>query len=119
MKSSHEKLLIRPATKDDIGVIIAIARQTWPVAYKDILSPRALNYMLDHFYSPAALASQMDKGQQFFIAQLAGEYPGFASLGDLQNGTWKLYKLYVLPQYQKTGAGAALMLHAIDFVRAH
>jgi ribosomal protein S18 acetylase RimI-like enzyme len=100
-------------------VIRGIALRTWPSAYGDILSPSALQYMLDFFYSEAALSQQMAEGQQFFLATLNNEVIGFGSVSKATEDVFKLNKLYVLPGIQKTGAGKALMDHAFAIARSN
>ena len=114
-QSSH--LSIRKATQHDIAAVRSIAYSTWPVAYKEILTPHALNYMLEYFYSEDALLKQMQDGQQFFIAELNDQPIGFGSVSEYETDTYKLNKIYVLPHIQKSGAGKALMDHAISIAK--
>jgi len=104
-------LLIRTADLDDINTIGYLAYQVWPTAYKDILSFEALHYMLQHFYSPAALKEQMiQKHHVFLLAETEDEEPvGFASYSDIGKGAFKLHKLYVLPSTQGKNVGKSLM----------
>jgi len=112
---------IRIATKDDIETIRHIAHTTWPVAYKDLLEPSQLSYMLNLVYSPVALDKQFDEGHVFFIAENEdGEAIGFAGCSAYEGGvSWKLHKLYVLPTVQKSGAGSALMQTVIHTAKQH
>lgn len=101
---------IRPAGLADIPSIQRIAASVWPVAYRDILSPEQLQYMLALFYSESALTGQMeDGGHRFFLASTEDEMPaGFASFS-ISEKTAQLHKLYVPPQTQGSGTGAALL----------
>lgn len=112
---------IRIATKDDIETIRHIAHTTWPVAYKDLLEPSQLNYMLNLMYNPGALSKHFDEGHVFFIAENEdGEAIGFAGCSTYENGTsWKLHKLYVLPAVQKSGAGSALTQAVVNTAKQH
>jgi len=93
----NEKVEIRPATTNDIETIERLAREIWPATYSDILTPEQLNYMLDYFYNPAALESQMTRLNHHFIMSLLGDRPvGFASWSRINDqGIYKLHKLYV------------------------
>lgn len=115
----NETLVIRSADLDDISTIGYLAHKIWPEAYKDILTPEQLEYMLQLNYSPAALEKQMRQQHQFIIAEINLEEVGFASFGALQDGNWKLHKLYVLPGMQGKGVGKALLEMVEEEVRTH
>jgi diamine N-acetyltransferase len=106
-----EPLCIRPAELDDINTIGFLAQQIWPVAYGAIVPKEQLQYMLNLFYSPAALRRQMvDDRHQFLIVEQGEEAIGFASWGDAgEPGVFKLHKLYVLPGQQGKGLGRSLL----------
>ena len=107
-------LLIRTADTDDVYDIEELAKTIWPVAYAKILSPEQLQYMLETIYSPDALAEQMDvKKHQFVMAEIDERPVGFASYSRYGTSrTFKLHKLYVLPDMQGKGLGRTLL----DFV---
>jgi diamine N-acetyltransferase len=109
---------IQKAGIPDIPVIQAIAYQTWPVAYGTILSREQLDYMLEKMYSEKALRKQIDNGHQFFLATHENGPQGFASVSEEAPEIFKLNKLYVLPNIQKTGAGKALLNAVIEFAGA-
>ena len=119
MTDPSSLLSIRKATQHDLSIIQDIAYKTWPSAYSNILTPDSLNYMLGFFYSLDALKDQMQKGQEFFIAELNEEPIGFASISRCDENTCKLNKLYVLPSVQKSGAGKALMDHVTELIRSY
>lgn len=109
-------LSIRKAGIPDIIVIQSIAYQTWPVTYGTILSRAQLDYMLEKMYSKKALQTQMEEGHQFFLAVHDNGPLGFASVSEETPEMFKLNKLYVLPQIQKTGAGKALLDVVTEYV---
>jgi len=112
-------LSIRKATQHDLPIIQNIAYQTWPSAYSNILTPDSLNYMLNYFYSDDALQQQMQNGQEFFIAEMDDKAVGFAAISKYEESIYKLNKLYVLPDIQKSGTGKALMDHVIEIIRSY
>ena len=113
-------MTIRVATVKDIPVIRQIAYTTWPVAYGDILSAEQLDYMLDLIYSTTSLEEQFSHHHHFFIAEKEKNAIGFASCNAVEpQKKWKLQKLYVLPNIQKSGAGGALLEKVIDTVLNH
>ncbi len=109
--------MIRPATIKDIPLIQSIAATTWPVAYGDILSQEQLSYMMELMYSSDSLQKQLEGGHHFYIASNNETGVGFASVSDEGNQVFKLNKLYVLPDAQKTGAGKALLLKAMEHAK--
>ncbi len=105
----NDSLKIRPASFEDIPFIRDIAFKTWPVAYGSILSNEQLEYMLENLYSTASLEAQLKDHHYFFLALLNYEAVGFASFSRMEGHIYKLQKLYVLPDTQKTGTGLALL----------
>ncbi|WP_207493157.1 GNAT family N-acetyltransferase [Aridibaculum aurantiacum] len=112
---SSTDLVIRPASFNDIRYIQQIAAETWPVAYKEILSKEQLEYMLGLFYTHPALEQQMKDNHHFFLAIKDAQPIGFASFNFIEGDIYKLQKLYVLPTVQGTGAGIKL-LHTVEAV---
>ena len=109
----ESELEIRMADTEDINTIGYLAQQIWPVTYNEILTSAQLDYMLRIFYSPDALKEQMDKQQQFLIAELEEDPVGFASYSSVEDeGVYKIHKLYVLPELHGKGLGKALL----DFI---
>ena len=108
---TDEPISIRPAELDDNNTIGFLAQQIWPVAYDGIVPPDQLQYMLNLFYSPAALRRQMvDERHQFLLVEQEEEAIGFASWsGTTAPGVFKLHKLYVLPGQQGKGLGRSML----------
>jgi len=113
----NTSLVIRKATLADINDIRRIANATWPSAYGELLSKEQLDYMLGLMYSEISLQEQLDKGHQFFMAELDGNAFGFASVSAEGNDRFKLNKLYVMPITHKTGAGKALLDEVISYAK--
>ena len=114
-----ETLSIRPADLDDINTIGFLAQQIWPDAYREILSPEQLRYMLKLFYSPKSLRKQMvGEHHRFLILEQADEPIGFASWSTTDTpGTYKLHKIYVLPGRQGKGLGRTLLQFIFETIR--
>lgn len=103
------ELTIRPATFTDIESIRNVALKTWPVSYAQMLGKEQIDYMLQLFYSPAALEQQIRDQHYFFLALRNYAPVGFASFSRVEGSVYKLQKLYVLPTEQKAGTGKALL----------
>lgn len=115
----ENELIIREGEMEDINTIGFIAQQVWPVAYREILTPEQLRYMLKMFYSPEALKKQMTVDHHhFLIAELEEEPVGFASFGQINDSdTYKLHKLYVNNSLQSKGVGKALLESVLEEVK--
>lgn len=116
MKS--EVYTIRAANINDIYIIQEIARTTWPLVYRSILSSNQIEYMLDCIYNDDALRTVMESGKQKFLLIVDGEKNlGFASYGFISHELFKLYKLYVLPTHHGKGLGKLLIDEVIRISR--
>ena len=108
-------ITVLPATETDFATIRAIAHETWPIAYGQILSKTQLEYMLGAFYNDVALKESVtQKGHQFILANEGNQILGFASFEwnyDHQKKT-KIHKIYILPAAQGKGVGKTL----IDYI---
>lgn len=114
----NQAIVIRNASVADIPLIQSLTMQVWPQTYSPILSDEQITYMLNMMYSTAALEQQLNSGHRFVIAEHQHQPVGFAAFSPSETpGTWKLHKLYVIVQQQKTGAGKALLQHVLDAVR--
>jgi ribosomal protein S18 acetylase RimI-like enzyme len=94
-----------------IPIIQSIADTTWRVAYKDIIPPDQMDYMLEMMYSTNALAYQIEQlGHIFYLAQGDNQVVGFVSFQyDYEPQTTKIHKIYILPSAQGKGVGKALI----------
>ncbi|MFZ1686973.1 MAG: GNAT family N-acetyltransferase [Flavobacteriales bacterium] len=104
-------MTIREAVLADIPTIRSIAHATWPVVYKEIISPEQITYMLELMYSTAVLNEQFGKGHRFLLAIENATALGFAGYEVRYAGTinTRLHKLYALPGAQGQGVGSALL----------
>jgi len=121
--SMNPQITIRQATKEDIALIRDLAEIIFPYTYKKILSPEQVDYMMEWMYSPNNLAAGLDSGQEYFIVEVEREavsYAGIAPQEDDPDGTkvFELMRLYILPEYQKTGLGKLLFEHVCDHIRS-
>lgn len=103
-----EPLQIVDAIKKDIPIIREIAMAAWPVAYSPILTVAQIEYMLGTWYSPAELENQMQGTTKFLLAYQGDRAIAFSGFGPYEN-YYKLFKLYVRPDIQKSGAGKQLL----------
>ncbi|TDD97480.1 GNAT family N-acetyltransferase [Flavobacterium cellulosilyticum] len=113
-------IVIYKATVVDIETIQAIAKETWPVAYRDILSKTQLDYMLNQMYSDSVLKeSIINKEHHFILAKENDICLGFASFEHhyLNKETTRIHKLYILPSIQGRGVGKLLVDAVVNFAQ--
>ncbi len=109
-----DRITIRTAGIPDIQAIQHVARESWPVAYGNIISKEQIEYMLDWMYSTASLTEQMtDARTEFVVAETLQGVVGFASYTTDVGGYSKLNKLYVLSTTKGRGYGAKLLVECM------
>lgn len=107
----------RKATTDDCQLIHELAERTFIPTYRNILSPEQSAYMMNWMYSIESLTAQMTGKHTYFIL-FKEEMPcGYLSVEEEGEDLFHLQKIYVLPEYQGTGAGKILFETAIRFIK--
>lgn len=108
---------IKVAGVADISTIQNLAKIIWPQAYGEIISAAQLRYMLDLIYSSTSLTKQIEKGHQFILARENNIAIGFASFSkknEKDPTTFRLHKIYVLPNLPTKGIGSFLLSHVCN-----
>ncbi len=102
---------IERATIDDVPQITHVLRETWLATYSHFLSAETLQNIMTMWHNPQHLTREIQNPQLFVgVAKEAdGNIVGVATAGTLDNDTMMLYRLYVLPAYQRQGVGDKLM----------
>jgi ribosomal protein S18 acetylase RimI-like enzyme len=99
--------VITPLVNTQLPVVIALAHRIWPHSYAGILTPAQIEHLLQHIYAETNLQQEIQIGHRFWLAYEDGVPVGFASAYREGDILW-LRKLYVLPEMQGRGIGAAL-----------
>jgi len=110
---------LKEAEKTDLPLLIEMAMQVWYVTYSSVHSKEQLDYMFDKMYNPVTLLEQMGKGETFFLCYDNGQPAGYCSVEQKEKDLFSLNKLYVLPEYQGTGAGKYMFQASISFIKEH
>ena len=115
-------IIITEATKSGLLIVQAIARQTWPSTFGDILSPAQIEYMLDMMYSKDSLKRQVHEQNHVFLLARNENFEkifGFISyeLNYKEQSKTKIHKLYLLPESQGKGVGRLLIDHVAELAR--
>ncbi len=109
----------RNAIVEDAFTIHRLAHAIWPEAYGSILSDGQIDYMLRTYYDPEAIRLQMEQQQYHFILQYVNGQPvGFGTWSNEGNSTFKIQKLYILPQHQGSGLGKLLISYLLSVLTA-
>ena len=113
---------IRRATDADIALLHELGDVAFRDAYKRILTPAQIDYMMEWMYSPDSIRRQMAEGHVWFICERRGVPVGYVSVqpqGVADDGRplWHLQKLYVVPELKGDGIGGSLFRHALAFMR--
>ncbi len=105
-----ESSTIRLATSADFRAIRTVVHEVWPIAYREMITPAQISYMLEMMYSDDALHEQVQKeGCVFLVYEEDNIIQGFASFSDIGNTLFKLHKLYVYTTMHGKGIGKALL----------
>lgn len=99
-------LEVRPATVDDVAAIRVVGELTWPSTYS-FAGPEFVAHGLATWWSDEAILRSLTTTSTL-VAVLDGQVVGVGNL-DLQRDQPTIWKLYVLPAAQGTGAGSALL----------
>ena len=112
---------IRQATEADINTIHQLAAAIWAPTYSGILSQEQIDYMFEVIYAKDQLAKQLQEGQTYLLMFEGEKAIGFAaySVKDEPAATYKLNKIYLLPEAQGKGYGIALLKEVEDVVQRH
>ncbi len=114
---SRSDLSLRRAREEDIPLLRTLAAEVFPATYRSLLAPGQLDYMMAWMYGPEVLRRELEQGVAWFVASAGGEPCGYMSVERQGDDLFHLHKIYVLPRFQGSGAGAFLFRHAVCHIR--
>lgn len=105
---------IRPATVEDAAAVAAVYVRSWRAAYAEVL-PTEVLASLDEADWARRFRSRRDPARSTLLAFTPGRVVGVVMAGpDRQDSrSAEVYAIYVLPEVQGQGVGAALLDAAI------
>lgn len=106
MDSKNQEITIRKAIIDDAERINSAAKVVFTKTFTPVIGKEQTAYMLERMYDINGLKQQISEGKDFFLAEdCEGNICGYMSCFPKDDGIFRIEKLYVMPQCQKTGLG--------------
>jgi ribosomal protein S18 acetylase RimI-like enzyme len=98
-----------PVLASEAAAVRAMAESIWPEAYRDIIPPEQIRYMLDRMYALPSLTAQLDSPEhRFFWIEAESVRRGFLAVElAASDASAQLHKLYLLTAQQGKGYGSA------------
>lgn len=103
---------IEEASLDEIWIIQSLAERVWIKTYRDLISEKQIEYMMDMMYSSSSLEKQMTNDKHhFLLVKDDFEYVAYLSyeLNSDSSEYTKIHKIYVLSTMQGKGIGELLI----------
>jgi len=100
---------IRLLRLDEAEALVELAGRIWRTCYPGIITTAQIEYMLAQRYKPGLVKQLIARGDLWLGAHAGDELVGFAHGHPLQDGDYKLDKLYVHPDWQRHGIGGLLI----------
>ena len=113
------KIDIGPLRLDEAEALASLAREIWHAHFPAIISRAQIDYMLDQRYKPGLIRQLLARGDLWLAARAGDELVGFAHGMALQEGDFKLDRLYVSGPWQRHGIGGELIARVADHARRH
>ncbi len=105
--------------RSEIDAVSALARVVWQATYLPLISQAQIDAMLADRYAPGKMREQLNDPRHAWRVASERDVPvGFAH-AILDAHSCKLDKLYVHPDRQRHGIGAALLREIEDWARGH
>ncbi|HEX9922459.1 MAG TPA: GNAT family N-acetyltransferase [Anaerolineae bacterium] len=111
--TTAKSYVVRFATHADLPQIAQVARVTWDVTYNKTIAAENRREFLKRAYKAENLASAINTPDHwFYVAEIDHRVTGFGHFLRRYHPTRpraELVRLYVLPEYQGSGIGAAIL----------
>lgn len=110
---------IGPLRLDEAEALVELAGRVWRAHYPGIISAEQIEYMLAQRYKHGLVRQLLARGDLWLAAREQGSLVGFAHGHPLEEGDFKLDKLYVDTGWQRRGIGGTLIAEVARRAREH
>ncbi len=94
----------------DIAEVARLAREIWPEHYRPIIGQAQVDYMLEKFQSPSAIARQLAEQYEYYLVLDGGKSAGYlAIVPNVAASKLLLSKIYVRKELRGRGVGKAML----------
>lgn len=102
IRVSTDPLFVPVRTDEEIAALSAVAYGIWREHFPPIIGEEQVEYMLEKFQSPQAIAAQLSAGYEYYTLQAQGETVGFLGF---HAEPYKLFlsKLYIRKEFRGRG----------------
>ena len=111
-------LHFQPIGMDDLPALRRLAEEIWPAAFREMLPPAQIAYMMEMMYAPPVLTEELARGVVWeFIVDDTGEALGYLSYLVEDARTVKLAKIYLKAASRGRGLAREVIEHVAEAAR--
>jgi GNAT superfamily N-acetyltransferase len=103
---------VRVATEADLAAVAEVGRRTWPATYEPFTGPDYVTRGLAQWWSDDAIRRGLADDRTLVAEDESGAVVGMAGFAPTED-ILILWKLYIVPEAQGSGAGTALLRKVI------
>lgn len=112
-----KNLRIMPVTNMELVYsVYAVADAIWHQHYTPIIGEEQVDYMVEKFLSPDAIAEQINSGYEYFLYSYDYTFAGFAAILE-KDGELFLSKLYVDEEFRGKGIGKYMFQKFVEICK--
>lgn len=111
-------VIYEPFKLEDWKELKDVALKSWQYTYKNIYSQEFINNFIEENYSKGSTNKALSFPDSWhYIAKEDNKLVGYLTIGPYQD-SWRLYRIYLLPEYIGKGIGQELLKLGEDYLRS-